>query len=577
MHDKLVAELSQMKKLYLLFESMTTPQNASDSELLYKAFWDKFSGKALSPFAGQAHEFLNKGIEMYRVLLGIDAPVDQSTLLSLSTKLNDIKMSKTEDIINFVKRIRIVNQGLIANGQSWPESFLVLTAIRGLDVKRYREFLKSFHTGVISVPTLNSLIAAVNKFEGLSSVIPTDGSSGSTSTSGALLGTANNTTNPAPAPAPVPAPTTSPSTCDKFSGADWSLNDAPKLMDKFQCFICRKDEHKWPKFPMLKYWNISKKDGHPRPNETKPDSTAATSPASSTPGTRLGKGSHVTSADVPPPPPPDDSVDAKSVTFEDLTNANPFSQTGDESGTVDSSSLLKGKVSNVYLSSSSDLHNSLPSTLCVVGSGASRHMCNNRQAFVSFTPTPNAFVEVTDGAPALCIGIGNAVFYMRDKLVLLSDVLCVPSLTNCLFAVSRHRRSKIKDCGFISLNEDTYIQFPSFRILVDDDEECTVPVRFPPSVDNLPPLEMSLLLPLFWVMSRLPLPLYLNQMILTRMTKTLLPLSRFLMLPLSVPSQLPLRPVIGLPSLFIINNFQATLIKLDSLPTNYISSWVIAV
>ena len=69
MHDKLVAELSQMRKLYLLFELMTTPQNASDSKLLNKDFWDKFSGKALSHFADQAHEFLNKGIEMYRVLL----------------------------------------------------------------------------------------------------------------------------------------------------------------------------------------------------------------------------------------------------------------------------------------------------------------------------------------------------------------------------------------------------------------------------------------------------------------------------------------------------------------------------
>lgn len=169
-------------------------------------------------------------------------------------------MSKTEDIINFVKRIRIVNQGLIANGQSWPESFLVLTAIRGLDVKRYKEFLKSFHTGIISVATLNSLIIAVGKFEGLSSVIPTDTSSGSTSTSGPLLGTANNTTSSAPAPASSP--------CDKFSGTDWSQNDARKLMDKFQCFICRKDEHKWPKCPLFKHWNISKKKGHPRPNDT---------------------------------------------------------------------------------------------------------------------------------------------------------------------------------------------------------------------------------------------------------------------------------------------------------------------
>ena len=175
-----------MKKLYLLQEQVTTPQNAPDSELLYKAFRDKFSGKALSPFSGQAHQYLNKGIEMYRVLLSLYAPVDQATLLSLSNKLSDIKMSKTEDIINYIKRIRIVNQGLTANGQSWPESFLVLSAIRGLDSKRYKEFIKSFHTGLLSVPTLNDLITSVNKFEGLSNVIPTETSTGTNSSPSGL-------------------------------------------------------------------------------------------------------------------------------------------------------------------------------------------------------------------------------------------------------------------------------------------------------------------------------------------------------------------------------------------------------
>ena len=100
-----------------MFEPSTTPFNAADSALLYKAFWDKFSGKALSPFSGQAEAFLNKGIEMYRTLLSIYCPVNQATLLSLSSKLNEVRMNRNEDIINFVKRIRIINQNLTANGQ----------------------------------------------------------------------------------------------------------------------------------------------------------------------------------------------------------------------------------------------------------------------------------------------------------------------------------------------------------------------------------------------------------------------------------------------------------------------------
>lgn len=269
------------------------------------------------------------------------------------------------------------------------------------------------------------------------------------------------------------------------------------MTDTFQCFICRKDEHKWPKCPLLKHWNIFKKEGHPRPNESKNDSSSSDSQNSSAAPARQGKANNVTSSlplqstDPSPVTPPQDVDGAKSITFEDLTNANPFSTTGDESGVIDSSSLRKvGNVSNVYTSSSSLPPITSPIT-CVVDSGASRHMCNRREAFVTFTPTPNAYVEVANDEHAPCVGIGNAVFYMRDKLVLLSDVLCVPSLTNCLFAVSSHRRSKIKDCGFISLNNGIYLQFPSFQIRVDDDEECTVPVRFLPSLDNRPSLDFD--------------------------------------------------------------------------------------
>ena len=61
--------------------------------------------------------YVNKGIEMYRVLLSLYAPVSNSALLSLSKRLSDIKMTKTEDVINFVKRIRLLNSSLAQNGQ----------------------------------------------------------------------------------------------------------------------------------------------------------------------------------------------------------------------------------------------------------------------------------------------------------------------------------------------------------------------------------------------------------------------------------------------------------------------------
>lgn len=153
MHDKLIAELADLSKLYILQETYTTPATAPDSKLLYNAFWKKFSGKALAPFSGQAHLYVNKGIEMYGMLLSLYAPVSNSALLSLSKKLSDIKMTKTEDVINFVQRIRLLNSSLAQNGQQRSEALLVLTAIKGLDVIRYIDLISSFWSGVHSPTT----------------------------------------------------------------------------------------------------------------------------------------------------------------------------------------------------------------------------------------------------------------------------------------------------------------------------------------------------------------------------------------------------------------------------------------
>ena len=154
MHQKLEVNLAQVNKSYLLNELSTNPSNAGDSKLFFKSMWKSFSGTALVPFTGQLHLFLNKGIEMYRELLAIYAPVDQETLLSLTNKLNKIKQGRNETILNYIKRIRLLSLSLIQNGQTWPESHLTLVAIQGLDSKRYGEALKAFQMGYRNANTL---------------------------------------------------------------------------------------------------------------------------------------------------------------------------------------------------------------------------------------------------------------------------------------------------------------------------------------------------------------------------------------------------------------------------------------
>lgn len=54
--------------------------------------------------------------------------------------------------------------------------------------------------------------------------------------------------------------------------------------------------------------------------------------------------------------------------------------------------------------------------VCIVDSGASSHMIHERSAFLSYVPTPKAFVTVANDEKIPCVRRGTAIFYLRDKL-----------------------------------------------------------------------------------------------------------------------------------------------------------------
>lgn len=117
-------------------------------------------------------------------------------------------------------------------------------------------------------------------------------------------------------------------------------------------------------------------------------------------------------------------------------------------------------------------------------------MINYREAFLTFRKRPTAYVEVANGDHAPCLGVGAAIFYLKDKLVLLPDVLYVPSLTNCLLSVPRLREHH-PDCEFVSLRA-SHLQFPGFTVPVNDADECTVSIRFLPYIPcPLPSLDFN--------------------------------------------------------------------------------------
>lgn len=269
MHTKLEVVLAAVNKSYLLTEISTNQNNAEDSKLLFKAMFNKFSGNALVPFTGQIHLFLNKGIEMYRELQAIYAPVDQETLFALSSTLQSITMHRNESVINYVKRIILISLSLTENGQTWPESHLTLTAIKGLDARRYSKLLEAFHVGNRSASSLREFTQILTKYDTRKGLLLSHSSApqNSIQPSGSANAISSQTSAPTPAPNTFPV-SSSASTCDLRTDVGWSENMTKQLMRKYKCPLCRVQDHLWPNCPHLKHWDIKKNSSHPRPNPT---------------------------------------------------------------------------------------------------------------------------------------------------------------------------------------------------------------------------------------------------------------------------------------------------------------------
>ena len=132
----------------------------------------------------------------------------------------------------------------------------------------------------------------------------------------------------------------------------------------------------------------------------------------------------------------------------------------------------------------------LTSNFCIIDSGASTHMCPAKQAFISYTVTSHSYVTVANNIKAPCLGKGTAVFYLHNKFIKLDNVLHIPDLNNTLFSISEHRRHR--GCYFIADSDGSFLQFPNFRLKVDDSKECTIPIHFLNETPNpLPTLDFD--------------------------------------------------------------------------------------
>jgi hypothetical protein len=105
-------------------------------------------------------------------------------------------------------------------------------------------------------------------------------------------------------------------------------------------------------------------------------------------------------------------------------------------------------------------------TECCADSGATDHMFPDRQAFISYHPTPNCYVELGDGTKLKQVAKGTAKVLLNNKVILLRNVLHVPQLNEPLYSLRCH--SQLPECGYFSSYETgSHLLFPSFVLEID--------------------------------------------------------------------------------------------------------------
>ena len=135
--------------------------------------------------------------------------------------------------------------------------------------------------------------------------------------------------------------------------------------------------------------------------------------------------------------------------------------------------------------------NSSESTIFVVDSGASEHMCNNKHLFISMQnrdPT-KYFVRLGDGKQTCPIhGVGTIQYEIKHNIIVLHGVLYVPDLDVSLYSIKLHM--KFQGCYEHSENNKCTIAYPTFSIDAITKNEITFAVQKPvlpankPSFDN---------------------------------------------------------------------------------------------
>ena len=128
----------------------------------------------------------------------------------------------------------------------------------------------------------------------------------------------------------------------------------------------------------------------------------------------------------------------------------------------------------------------------IVDSGATEHMCNSKNLFISFTPTSDKQASVTlgDGSTKSPIeGKGTIAYTTQGHLIHLHDVLYVPNLNVNLYSVKQHM--KVQGCSEHSEANICTIAYPNFTIQASTAHEIQFMATKPPLPSSTPDFDSS--------------------------------------------------------------------------------------
>ena len=279
-----------------------------------------------------------------------------------------------------------------------------------------------------------------------------------------------------------------------YKTSDLTWSEVTKLLKRFSCPLCRRNNHALHMCNALKSVYSIKLKSQPdsSTNTTTNESTDPQVPtvnfvSNTLPYTIEDTASRYEGYENVTHPPPASDSDTSTDDTQDITQS--ITTSSEQSKLKDSSmpymnsttnSLLTLHVGSIRQATitmplSSSIHteyknvNEYP---VIIDSGATHHMWNDSTAFISYAPTNNSYVSLANDYKIPMKGIGSIQLNINGYILQIHNVFYVPALQYCLYSVKQHRR--YNQCSCIFNNDAATLSFPKFTVNINDEHDMFI-------------------------------------------------------------------------------------------------------